>query len=92
MQLVDRRTYRAKKPGNCNGYVNDRTIVYINSEWKTLRYDGPGVPNGRHRPKVSFETFEKWASHDITDQLPAGEYMTWDQYLQNKKNEKMGIG
>lgn len=38
MQLVDRRTYRGKHPGKRGGYVNDRTIVSINTPLALIRY------------------------------------------------------
>jgi NADH:ubiquinone oxidoreductase subunit len=89
MQLVDRRTYRGKFPERTiNGYVNDRTIMAIDSSHRTVRYDGPDYFN---RTDIR-ESFQLWVSHDVTEQLPAGEYMTWKQYLQNKKNQKLGIG
>ena len=92
MQFVDRRTYRAKTPVNVDGFVNDRTIVHINSSVGYIQYDGPTVRRGWHKPVVTREQFEEWASHDVTEQLPAGCYMTWAQYLQNKQNQKLGIG
>jgi hypothetical protein len=83
MQLVDRRTYRAKKPKQTkNGYVNDRTLVYLNF-FGAIKYSSP---NGPLR-LTTRESFERWASHDVTEQLPAGCYMTWEQY----QNQRMGI-
>lgn len=89
MQLVDRRTYRGKHPEKRGGYVNDRTIVSINTPLALIRY----MSHGFYRPIWSTrESFETWASHDVTDQLPAGCYMTWEQYQQQEQMKKLGIG
>ncbi len=85
MQLVDRRTYRAKTPRPTkSGFVNDRTITYISSLLGFVQYDGPAVANKQKHPAIERQTFLKWASHDVTEQLPGGCYMTWEQYLREK--------
>lgn len=86
MTLIDRRTYRGKNPTQCCGFVNDRTIIYISSSGDQIQYDGPAVAPGRLRPLVTREQFEKWASHDVTEQLPTGCYMPWRMYLERKKS------
>lgn len=88
MHLVDRRTYRAKRPAKCNGFVNDRTIIRISSPHGFVQYTNA---SGFRKPPVSREYFEKWASHDVTEQLPAGCYMTWEQYLQNREKESHDV-
>lgn len=79
LELKVGRTYRAKKPtGISSGfaaYANDRQIVWLGVA--ELQYDGPAVGHGRHYPKVSIEAFRKWASRDVTDELPEGEYARW---------------
>ncbi|WP_232916447.1 hypothetical protein [Pseudomonas viridiflava] len=75
------RTYRAKRPAMAGGgfspFINDRTIVWMNNDASVVQYDGPSVANGRRYPKVTAEAFLKWASHDVTDQLPNKEYAPW---------------
>lgn len=74
-------TYRGKSPGYTKGYVNDRTVVRISNVLGELQYDGPAVGIGRNYPAISIRGFIAWAEHDITDQLPAGEYQQWGEYL-----------
>lgn len=76
MEIQAGRTYRAKKPRNCGGLVNDRTVLWIGSMGQ-VQYDGPAVAPGRHYPKVSLAEFAAWADRDITDELPKGRYATW---------------
>lgn len=84
MIIMRGRTYRAKKPRQVAGMVNDRTVIFINIDGRILQYDGPAVDLGRNYPSVYTETFEKWAGEDVTDQLPKGEYQTWAEYLKAK--------
>lgn len=77
LTLTVGRTYRAKKPANSRGLVNDRTILWIGALGMTVQYDGPAVAMGRHYPKVSREDFLKWAGRDVTDELPEGKYADW---------------
>lgn len=84
------RTYRGKSPGYTKGYVNDRTVVWFSNVLGELQYDGPAVGIGRKYPAISIREFIAWAEHDITDQLPAGEYQQWGDYLvqlQNRRKE-----
>lgn len=71
------QVWRAKRPGNANGFVNDRVIRHINFLGH-IQYDGPAVGFGRHYPIVTEETFEKWAGRIVTDELPEGEWQRWD--------------
>lgn len=75
VELVHGRTYRAKKPANSGGLVNDRCIVYIDA--RIVQYDGPAVGFGRHYPKVDRAKFEAWAGTDVTDSLPKSEWASW---------------
>lgn len=75
------RTYRGKSPGYARGFVNDRTVLWISSDKTQVQYDGPAVAHGRGYPRVTTFEFTRWAKHDITDQLPAGEYQQWGDYL-----------
>lgn len=49
------RTYRAKKPGNSNGFFNDRTVLHVGHF--DIQYDGPAVLNGRRYPRIPKENF-----------------------------------
>ncbi|RSW98803.1 hypothetical protein EGH53_03270 [Klebsiella aerogenes] len=72
------RCYRAKKPrpaGQFASYANDRQVMRIGST--TVQYDGPSVHAGCHYPTISKEKFLAWASHDVTDELPPGEWQIW---------------
>ncbi|ELY5803530.1 hypothetical protein SNN69_002916 [Cronobacter sakazakii] len=78
IELKIGRCYRAKKPrpaGQFTTCVNDRQIIHIGIN--TVQYDGPSVHAGRKYPTVSKEKFLEWASHDVTDELPPGEWQTW---------------
>lgn len=79
LELQVGRTYRAKRPAAAGSLfsplVNDRTVVWVGST--TVQYDGPSVAFGRKRPIVSIEQFKKWASRDVTDELPPNEYAAW---------------
>ena len=72
------RCYRAKKPrpaGQFTSYANDRQIIRIGFD--SVQYDGPSIHAGRKYPSVSKADFIAWASHDVTDELPPGEWQTW---------------
>lgn len=86
IELKVGRTYRAKKPANSYGLVNDRTLLFVGLE--QVQYDGPAVANGRHYPRASREDFIKWADCDVTDTLPKAEYLEWGTYLIDKKTKK----
>ena len=66
------RCYRAKKPRNVRGFYNDRQVKRLTET--QVQYDGPAVAWGRKYPLVSIEKFLAWASHDVTDDLPPGEW------------------
>jgi len=78
MNLEKGRVYRAKKPGNCGGYYNDRHVLYLSSN--VVQYDGPAVASGRRYPKVARDVFERWVGDDVTDKLPEGK---WQRYGHN---------
>lgn len=83
--------YRAKKPAEVVGLVNDRVITWIGEE--KVQYDSPSVPLGRRLPQVTIEQFLKWASHNVTKELlPTGEWEQWAVYQSLKflKQEKKG--
>ena len=75
LKLAVGRTYRAKKPRNCGGLVNDRTILHIGS--CSVQYDGPSVARGRKYPTVDREVFLAWADYDCSDELPMAAYADW---------------
>lgn len=90
LEIRTGRTYRAKSPGYAKGFVNDRTVVWVDRANRTVQYDGPAITLGRTRPLISLDAFLEWAKHDITQQLPAGEYQQWGDYLvqlQNRRKE-----
>lgn len=82
MKLEHNKTYRGKKPGRSNGYVNDRTLIYIGVF--EVQYDGPMVRLGAHYKRCSKEEFLEWASHDVTNELPGGDYQSWLSYKAKK--------
>lgn len=73
------RTYRAKRPRAAGSLisplVNDRTVTWFSGSH--VQYDSPSVSFGRHYPTATIEKFRAWASHDVTDELPKGEYAPW---------------
>lgn len=75
LELVRGRSYRAKKPANSGGLVNDRVILYIDD--RVVQYDGPAVGFGRNYPKVARDKFEAWAGSDVTESLPNDEWAPW---------------
>ncbi|MFY4008119.1 MULTISPECIES: hypothetical protein [Achromobacter] len=77
------RTYRAKRPAESGGLVNDRTVQWIGSVGQ-VQYDGPAVRRGSRYPIVSRAAFEAWADRDVTDELPTGEYQDWTDYRASK--------
>jgi len=77
MDIQVGRTYRAKRPRNSGGLVNDRTVLWVDSFGMIVQYYGPSEAHGRRYPKVSRDEFEKWADRDVTDELPSGEYANW---------------
>ena len=72
-------TYRAKRPRPAgtiiSPLVNDRTVTWFSRSH--VQYDSPSVSFGRHYPTVTIQKFRSWASHDVTDELPQGEYAPW---------------
>jgi hypothetical protein len=75
------RVYRARRPAGVghifDALTNDRQIRWIGLEG-TIQYDSPSVSNGRKYPKVTTEAFLKWASRDVTDELPDnGDWARW---------------
>ena len=82
------RAYRAKRPAPAGpiSLVNDRQIKWLDAS--TLQYDSPSVAEGRHFPRVSIESFLEWASHDVTDELPPGDWESWRDYLRKRAEAK----
>jgi hypothetical protein len=68
------RIYRAKKPKGFGfpRLCDDRQIVHLSS--MNVQYDSPSVPRGRKYPVVTIEKFREWASHDVTESLPEGDW------------------
>lgn len=86
MDLIAGHVYRAKRPRNCHGLVNDRMIVWAGSG--RVQFDSPSVSIGRHLPTVRAETFAKWAGQDVTGTLPEGEWLSWDVFQQNRAPQR----
>jgi len=63
------------------GFVNDRGVLWISDDGQTVQYDSPSVRMGGRYPKVSREAFLNWAGSDVTDELPAAEWATWESIL-----------
>jgi hypothetical protein len=85
MDLSEGQVWRAKKPANSGGLVNDRVILRINF-LGDVQYDGPAVARGRHYPIVSRVTFEKWCGRDVTKELPKDDWQPWD-FSDTSKNK-----
>lgn len=86
--ILQGHVYRGKRPrsaGQFYPYVNDRQVMRFNGE--TVQYDSPSVHNGRKYPCMSVEEFRKWASHDVTDILPPGEWQQWPIPKEQKHGE-----
>lgn len=73
LKLEVGRVYRGKRPRNCSGLTNDRVITHIG--WNHVQYDSPSVAMGRHYPSVTKEAFLTWAARDVTEEMPAGEWI-----------------
>lgn len=71
------QVYRAKRPSNAHGYVNDRQVKWLSFDGSEVLYDGPAVTFGRHYPKVTLESFKKWAARNVTEELPDAEWQPW---------------
>jgi hypothetical protein len=80
------QVWRAKKPAPTGEFlrplVNDRVILWIGLE--TLQYDGPSVGFGQKYRKVTIEAFDKWAAREVTNELPEGEWQSWDHADRSK--------
>ena len=85
MELKVGRCYRAKRPAMAGLHVNDRSILYISPSGELVQYDSPSVPNGRKYPTIKHEKFEAWASHDVTDELPTGEWQDFFAWQRRRK-------
>ena len=55
---------------NISGEYNDRMIVWISPDRTQVQYDSSTLRFGRNYPKVSMETFVRWAEGDVTDDTP----------------------
>lgn len=76
--LAINQVWRAKSPRNCGGLVNDRQILHVSHITGQVQYDGPAVAFGRHYPKCTIQAFLRWADREVTDELPNGEWMKWE--------------
>lgn len=82
MELVKGRSYRAKRPANSRGLVNDRQIVHMTATH--VQYDGAAVRIGHRLPTVTRAEFLAWAGSDVTDVLPQYEWQSWDEFRASK--------
>lgn len=85
--LKVRHVYRAKRPAQVGGYtgtyVNDRIVLYVTSQ--SVQYDGPSVGIGQRHPSVPTVKFLSWASHEVTDEIPDDDWLSWHKFLQQKR-------
>ena len=90
LTLTVGHTYRAKRPANSGGRVNDRTIVWKSQDGSLVQYDGPAVRFGAHYPKVTSGKFSEWAGEDVTHLYDKGDtdWKTWKDYALTKKINK----
>lgn len=84
MELQVGRCYRAKVPGQANGFVNDRQVIWMSADGARLQFDGPAIRLGGKYKELSSEQFMKWAGRDVTSELPSGEWQSWRDYLIKK--------
>ncbi|CAM5563986.1 hypothetical protein [Eoetvoesiella caeni] len=82
IELAVGRVYRAKKPANINGFVNDRSLLWIGID--TVQYDSPSIRMGGKYREVDKSQFIAWASDDVTQELPEGAWESWNNYTNNK--------
>lgn len=82
MNLIVGHAYRAKKPGNAGGYVNDRQLTWIGDV--EVQYDSPAVKHGMKYKRMPKQAFLEWAGQDITGTLPDGDWQSWLSYLSAK--------
>lgn len=78
LALVVGRVYRAKRPADSWGLVNDRQIKWVGL--LDVQYDSPTIISGRKYPTVKQDAFRKWAARDVTDEMPKGLWMDWRDF------------
>jgi len=67
LKLEARKYYRAKKPRRIiDGGFNDRYILWISKDGRSIQYDSPTIGIGRLHPTVPIEKFLKWVGREIT--------------------------
>lgn len=70
--------YRAKKPkavGIFNPVFNDRQILWIGPS--SVQYDSATVKFGQKQPIIPIEKFLKWASFEVLEILPEGDWLPY---------------
>ena len=69
-ELMPGAMYRAKHPQKIQTIfrevLDDRFIIWINSDWTALQYTGPGVAKEIKQQTTTVEKFLQWASHQVT--------------------------
>ena len=90
LTLTVGRTYRAKRPANSGGLVNDRLIIWKSQDGSLVQYDGPAVRLGATYPKVTSDKFSEWAGEDVPHLYDKGDtdWETWKSYVLTKKINK----
>jgi hypothetical protein len=59
--------YRAKKPRKLfDGGYDDRKVLWISNDKRSVQYDSPTIGLGRHYPTVPIDKFLKWVGREIT--------------------------
>ena len=54
-------------------YEDETKLPCIEYDY-VVQYDSPKVERGKNYPKITLKKFLEWASHDVTDQIPKGEW------------------
>ena len=90
LTLTVGHTYRAKRPANAAGCVNDRQILWVSVCGTLVQYDGPAVRFGAYYPKITSGKFSEWAGEDVTRLYDEGgtAWETWKSYVLTKKINK----
>jgi hypothetical protein len=67
LKLEARKYYRAKKPRRIvDGGYNDRYVVWISNDGRSIQYDSPTIGIGRSYPIIPIEKFQVWVGREIT--------------------------
>ena len=69
LKLEARKYYRAKKPRRIyDGGYNDRHVLWISKDGRSIQYDSPSIGIGRSYPTIPIEKFLAWVGKEITNE------------------------